>query len=206
MTRIIFVRHGETTWSKTREHRFRGRIDIPLNDTGVLQAKAVGKHLEGENVATIYSSPLKRARDTAAEIAKLHELPVRDLKGFIDLHFGDWQGELHETMQAKYPELYQRWKTAPSTMTFPGGETLQDVRDRIKKTLAELVKTHENDTIVVVTHGAVLRVLLSYLHNESDDLNYKHNMANCGISIIKFENVRHTIEVENYKEHLSDLR
>jgi broad specificity phosphatase PhoE len=202
MTRIIFVRHGETTWSKSQEHRFRGRIDIPLNDTGIFQAKAVGKHLEGEDFAAIYSSPLKRSQDTASEIAKLQNLPVLDHEGFIDLHFGEWQGELHETMKTRFPELYQRWKTAPSTMAFPGGETLQDVRDRIKKALAELTVKHENDTIVVVTHGAVLRVLLSYLNNESDDENYKHNMANCGISIIKFESGEYSIEVENFKEHL----
>ena len=102
MLELILVRHGETIWSRTQQHTFRGRFDIPLNDLGVKQAKAVGMLLRDKEIYQIYSSPLIRAVDTANEIARFHGLEVQIHDGFIDLDFGDWQGKLHEDVKKQY--------------------------------------------------------------------------------------------------------
>jgi len=205
MTILIFVRHGETDWSRTTEHRFRGRIDIPLNAKGVQQAKAVSRRLANEDISVIYSSPFKRAWNTAKEIAELHNLPVTSHQGFIDLNFGDWQEQLHSELAKTEPELYNRWLNEPHTMTFPNGESLAAVRERIEHAIPELVIKHENETIVITTHGAVLRVIHCLLHHVGNDNYWKFNMDNCAITIARSEHGKYSILAENDNSHLSKL-
>ena len=205
MTTLIFVRHGETAWSRARDFRFRGRRDIPLTELGVNQAQAVGSKLQTEKVSAIYSSPLMRARDTAKEIAKFHNIQVVAHPGFIDLNFGTWQGEQHRKLQEEQPELYNRWLDQPHTMEFPDGETLTDVRRRIEDALTDLVTRHENETIVIATHGAVLRVLLCFLHNVGNENYWKFTIDNCALIIVKFEHGKYSIIEENDNEHLIGL-
>ena len=205
MTKIIFVRHGETEWSRNREFRFRGRLDIPLTDHGKHQAQLTGQRLKNEEITQVYSSPLKRAKDTATEIAVMHNLPVISHLGFIDLNFGTWQGELHEKIRTEHPELYNQWLTAPHTMEFPVGETLESVRERIEKALEELVTKHGGETVVVVTHGAVLRVIYCFLKNVGNEHYWDLKMDNCGLLIVEYENGEFKILAENDNEHLQNI-
>ena len=205
MTTLIFIRHGETPWSRTLMFKFRGRIDIPLTELGILQAKAVGLRLQNENISTIYSSPLLRAHASAEEIAKVHNLQVIDHNGFIDLDFGTWQGELHSELQRTQPELYTRWLNAPHTVTFPKGETLSSVRERVEHALAKLVTQHKDETIAISTHGAVLRVIFCFLHDVGLENYWKFGMDNCALSIAKFEDNKYSILAENDNEHLIEL-
>ena len=205
MTTLIFVRHGETAWSRTRDFRFRGRRDIPLTEQGVKQAQAAGARLQDENISTIYSSPLRRARDTANEIARFRNIQVKDHSGFIDLNFGNWQGEQHNKLQEEHPELYDRWLNKPHTMEFPEGETLAVVRKRIEDALTDLVTRHENETIVIATHGAVLRVLLCFLHDVGNEHYWKFTIDNCAFIIVKFEHGKYSIIAENDNKHLIGL-
>jgi broad specificity phosphatase PhoE len=205
MLDLIFVRHGETIWSRTQQHTFRGRLDIPLNEMGVKQAIAVGRLLREKEIHHIYSSPLKRALDTAEEIAKLQKLKVQIHEGFIDLNFGDWQGKLHEDIKKQYPELYNQWLTKPHTITFPSGENLEIVRKRIESAINELIMKHESKSIVITTHGAVLRVILCYLHGVGNDHYWEYSMDNCAITIARFDGKKTEILVENENGHLMNL-
>jgi broad specificity phosphatase PhoE len=205
MTVLIFARHGETSWSSNQDHRFRGRLDIPLTKVGILQAKAVGNRLKTERINAIYSSPLKRAKNTAIEIANFHGLPVIEHDGFIDLDFGTWQGMQHEKLRSEQCELYTRWETAPHTMIFPDGETLDNVRVRIEQAISGLVSHHPNDSIVIITHGAVLRVALCYFHKVGNDKYWHYKIDNCSLLIVKHDNGKFFIIAENDNEHLSNL-
>ncbi len=202
MSYLIFIRHGETSWSKTKEHRVRGRLDIPLTAHGLAQAKAAGLRLKTEPIAAIYSSPLKRAFDTAVEIAKLHELPVLMHDGFNDLNFGDWQGLTHEYINIHFSDLYQKWQTDPDDFQFPNGENLHIVNKRIQTSIKELVSKYENDMIVICTHGAVLRVILCYLHGVGVENYWQYRMDNCAFTISEFNNGNFTIIAENDNKHL----
>ncbi len=205
MSTLIFVRHGETPWSRSQEFRFRGRIDIPLTERGELQAKAVAEHLKDKRLTAIYTSPLKRARDTAIEIAKFHNLPVINHQGFIDLNFGTWEGVLHEELKRVQPKKYNRWLNEPHTMDFADGESLDIVRNRIEDAIAELVNKHENETIVIATHGAVLRVILCFLHNVGNENYWKYNMDNCAITTVSYEDGKYSILTENENDHLKEI-
>jgi broad specificity phosphatase PhoE len=206
MTTLIFVRHGETAWSKDRDFRFRGRIDVPLNTFGLQQAKATGARLKDENITSVYSSPLSRARATAAEIAKPHDLPVLDHTGFIDLNFGSFQGALHQELRKTEPEMYSKWQLAPHKLIFPGGESLEIVRKRVEEAISDIINRHKNETVVISTHGAVLRIILCILHGVDNDAYWSFNIDNCAFVVAKYENNGFTILAENENTHLNEIK
>jgi probable phosphoglycerate mutase len=160
--RIILVRHGQTDWNdggSSGEH-FRGRIDIGLNATGIAQAKAVGDCLALVDVDAIYASPLERAMDTARPIAARHGLKVAPLQGLLDINYGQWGGRSHREVADQWPELYSQWRTAPHLVQIPGGESLNDIRQRIDQGLKTLSERHDRGIIVLVGHQAVNKVMV----------------------------------------------
>ena len=100
MVKVILIRHGETDWNT--KQIFRGRKDIPLNEVGLAQAKAVGVSLSDIQIDAVYSSPLGRALETAKVLAESRSLEVELEEGFIDIDFGKWQGITHEKVQEEY--------------------------------------------------------------------------------------------------------
>ena len=140
MTGIILVRHGQTPWNLDKI--FRGSRDIPLNDQGREEARLAGEWLRGETIHAAYTSPLSRARDTAQAIARHHNLAVADLPGLTDLCYGDWEGLPLAEVKTRYADLYRQWETAPATVRFPKGETLDEVKARALKAVEEVVRRH----------------------------------------------------------------
>ncbi len=159
MTQIILVRHGQTPWNKDKI--FRGTFDIPHNEVGQEEASLAGEWLKGETIHAAYCSPLSRARDTAEAIAGHHGLKVEDLPGIIDLNYGDWQGLPLAEVKVKYADLYRQWETAPHTVRFPGGETMEEVRRRAWGAVEEVVKRHPGQTILLAAHRVVNKVLIA---------------------------------------------
>jgi broad specificity phosphatase PhoE len=159
MTQIILVRHGQTPWNKDKI--FRGSKDIPLNDTGQEEARLAGEWLKGETIQAAYCSPLSRARDTGEAIARHHGLPVLDLPGLTDICYGDWEGLPLTEVKVTYADLYRQWETAPHTVRFPRGETLDEVRDRALKAVEEVVRRHPGQTVLLAAHRAVNKVLIA---------------------------------------------
>ncbi len=165
MLRIILVRHGQTEWNDggaSGEH-FRGRIDIALNPTGVAQAHAVAERLASLSVAAVYSSPLRRAMDTAAPIARRHGLEVIPFPGLLDIDYGLWSGRSHKEVAGRWPDLYRRWLTMPEQVRIPGGECLDDVRRRVVEGLDGLLEKHDGQIVVLLGHQVVNKVLLCHL-------------------------------------------
>jgi len=159
MTQIILVRHGQTPWNKDKI--FRGSVDIPLNDQGREEARLAGEWLKGETIHAAYTSPLSRSRETAAAIARHHGLEVSDLPGLSDLCYGDWQGLPLTEVKVKYADLYRQWETAPHTVRFPGGETLDEVKARALAAVMEAVKRHPGECVLLSAHRAVNKVLIA---------------------------------------------
>jgi broad specificity phosphatase PhoE len=159
MTEIILVRHGQTPWNKDKI--FRGTFDIPHDETGREEARLAGEWLKGETIHAAYCSPLSRARDTAEAVAHHHGLLVTDLPGIIDLNYGDWQGMPLAEVKVKYSDLYRQWETAPHTVRFPGGETLEEVSKRAWAAVGEVVPRHPNQTVLLAAHRVVNKVLIA---------------------------------------------
>ena len=161
MTRFVLIRHGQTGWNK--EARFRGRIDIELDETGMRQAEAVAARLANCEATAVYSSPLKRAMATAEPIGRHLNLQVVPLEGINDMNFGNWEGRSIDDVKEQNKELFDLWRYSPDKLSIPGGETLDDVRQRVAATVDDLAAKHENDNVLLVTHRVVCKVLLCHL-------------------------------------------
>lgn len=164
--RIVLVRHGQTAWNAgAGQERFRGRMDLPLDEVGLMQAQAVARRLANEPVAAIYTSPLLRTQQTAAPLAQALGLTVQLHPGLLDIDYGRVQGMTHTEAAVDYPELLSRWRTSPAQASFPGGEDLAAVQARLRQFLDELVARHPGQTVVLVGHQIVNKVLACTLLN-----------------------------------------
>jgi broad specificity phosphatase PhoE len=155
--KIVLIRHGQTLWNK--EELFRGRSDIPLDGVGIKQAKAITKRLSFFDIKAVYSSPLKRALETAQIIAKRFNLKVKIDGDLIDFDFGEWQGLNLEDVQEQFPETYQKWLKEPYLANIPNGENLDSVRSRVSKALNKIVKEQQDD-VAVVSHRVINKLLI----------------------------------------------
>lgn len=160
-TTIIFVRHGETAWNV--ELRYQGQGDSPLSEQGVAQAKRVGDFLSRRKIAAVYTSDLGRAVFTAETIAQHHGLkPIADQR-LREMTFGVWEGLTRAEVLERYADLYYARLEDSSAHPVPGGEQPEDVVKRLLSCLDDLVHRHDGETIVIVSHGAALRLTLAAL-------------------------------------------
>lgn len=143
--------------------RFRGRADLALDDIGVRQAEAAAEVLSRFGVAALYSSPLRRALMTAQILASRLRLPVQPLDGLIDIDFGSWQGLSPKEASERDSDLYKKWLEHPREVRFPQGESLRDVRNRVTAVVADLMKEHSEQTVALVSHNVVCRVLICFV-------------------------------------------
>jgi len=157
-TRIIAIRHGETSWNA--DSRIQGQRDIGLNDTGRWQARRVGEALADEEITAVYSSDLGRAHQTAQEIAESTGIPVVRTEGLRERSFGVFEGLTFDEIHQNWPEQAQNWRRrVPDWQPPEGGESLLELRERVRRTMVELAAKHPGEQIVVVAHGGVLDTL-----------------------------------------------
>lgn len=156
-TRIIAVRHGETAWNVAT--RIQGHLDIALNDTGLWQARQLGRALAGQPVAAIYASDLQRAHATGAAVAAATGAPLTPEPGLRERSFGELQGRTFAQIEAELPEQARRWRKRDPHFAPVGGESLTALRERIEATTHRLAARHSGALVVLVAHGGVLDVL-----------------------------------------------
>ena len=156
-TRIIAIRHGETAWNV--DTRIQGHLDIPLNDTGLWQARQVARALAGEPLSAIYASDLQRAHTTARAIAEATGAPLVPEPALRERSFGELEGRTFAEIEAELPEQARRWRQRDPHFAPEGGETLVQLRERIAATTHRLAALHTGGLVVLVAHGGVLDVL-----------------------------------------------
>lgn len=202
-TRVVLVRHGETEWN--RVERFRGRTDIELNETGRRQARAAAQRLSGWQIGAIYSSPLKRALHTAQPIAEACSLEVAILEGIADADYGVWTGLSAEEARAQDPEVHQTWVHTPLLTRFPGGESLRQVQDRAWCALVEISSAHQGETILLVSHVVVNRVLICSALGLGGDAFWRIGQDNAAINVLQGAHGRYRVLLLNDTCHLESL-
>ena len=158
MSKLILVRHGETTWNL--EMRYQGQTDISLTANGIEQAGKVAQRLADEKIAAVYSSDLSRAFVTAAQIAAVHGLDVLTRRDLREISFGDWEGMTYDSLDLDGVGTGNRLFSHPAEIEIPGGETFLAVQQRMMEALRELAERHEGETVVIVSHGAAIRTVL----------------------------------------------
>jgi probable phosphoglycerate mutase len=156
-TRIIAVRHGETAWNV--DTRIQGHLDIPLNDTGLWQARQVARALADEPVNAIYASDLQRAHATGLAIAHATGAPLVPEPALRERSFGQLEGRTFAEIEADLPAQARRWRQRDPYFAPEGGETLTALRERIEATTHRLAARHPGGLVVLVAHGGVLDIL-----------------------------------------------
>ena len=204
MTSIYLVRHGQTAWNK--EEIFRGRTDVPLNDTGLREAELAGEYFKGLEIDAVYSSPLSRARQTAEKIARVHCLEVNPLNGLIDMSFGTWEGRTLEEIKNEEKELYPLWRDQPHRVQFPGGESLDKVRDRSIAALEELIRSHPEKTIVLVSHRVINKVLICVILGLDNSHFWQIGQDTTAINLIHHRSGKYILALMNEACHLKSLQ
>jgi broad specificity phosphatase PhoE len=147
------VRHGETNWNL--ERRFQGHADTSLNDTGRAQAAELAESLAGEDLTVVYTSPLRRASETAAIIGDRLGVDVRPLEALREIDVGDWQGLTVDDVKESHPEL-EDWRSG-----WPGGETYDELSARVVPALVALGADHTDERLLAVTHAGPVRAALA---------------------------------------------
>jgi probable phosphoglycerate mutase len=183
-TRVILVRHGQTAWN--RVERFRGRADVPLDETGLAQARATAERVARQWTPTaVYTSPLGRARKTAEVIAAPLGLPVQPDDGLLDIDYGEWQGLTTEEVRLRWPEALTAWFAAPQTTRVPAGETLKAVRSRAVRSLGRITSDHEGQTVCVVAHHVVNRLILLEVLGLRNERFWHIRQDTCAINVFE---------------------
>jgi len=197
VTAIRLVRHGETEYNA--DGILQGGLDIPLNDTGVAQANALMRELSETEFAAIYSSPLKRAFRTAEVIAEPHEVTVSELPAFRERSYGELEGKCRSERTAMAADR----GVSKSELRPDGGENCHDVVERALPKLDELARTHPNEQILVVAHGALNRSILSQIIAGTPEFAYNLTQDNTGVNRIQFDDAWRVVSINN-TSHLSD--
>lgn len=159
-TTLILIRHGETDWNN--ELRFQGQADTELTETGRQHGRAAAEALRGEEIAAIYASDLKRARECAEMVAEVAQVAVKSSPALREARFGDWEGLSLSEVEARYPELLQAWFEDSLSHRPPHGETLQKLYARVRKFLGRIAKRHRGQTVVVATHGGPIKAAVCH--------------------------------------------
>lgn len=161
VTRLLLVRHGATT--ATQEGRFSGSSGVELSEQGRSQAARLGERLAQQNITAIYSSPLARALDTSRIIAAHCQVDPVTRDELREIGHGRWEGLTREEVEAQFGDEYAAWEADPFTFAPSGGESGVTVLARALPVIREMVTTHAGGQVLVVSHKATLRLVLSSL-------------------------------------------
>lgn len=160
-TRLYLVRHGAT--ALTTEDRFSGAEGVDLSDEGRRQAQRLGERLRGEGITAVYSSPYSRAMDTATIVSKGWPVAPIEVDGLREISHGHWEGLHRQEVEERFASEYAMWEQDPFTFAPEGGESGLGVLARALPAIRTIVSDHAGSKILVVSHKATIRLLLSSL-------------------------------------------
>jgi phosphoserine phosphatase len=203
MITILLIRHGETAWNT--EEIFRGRADVELNETGLRQAQLLAEYLKDKKIAAIYSSPLKRALQTAEKIASSQNLKVTTSPELNDFDFGKWQGLPLELVKRDFRVIFDEWQNNPHLVKIPGAENLEEVRKRALSLIDRIISRDQN-TIVLVSHRVINKVLICALLGLDNSHFWNIVIDTCGITTFNYEINRFVLIRHNDTSFLNPLK
>ena len=207
-TRIIALRHGETAWNV--DTRIQGKLDIELNETGRWQARRAARALANEEIDAVYSSDLLRAWETACTVASATGQTAKPVPALRERGFGIFEGKTFIEIEGTWPEQTLLWRQRDPLWKPQGGESLQELRQRIELTVSSLAKRHQGEQIVLVAHGGVLDVLYRLATRQDLQTPRSWNLGNAtinrllwtpeGLSLVGWADTRHLEDDEALDE------
>ncbi len=203
-TRLYLIRHGATPLST--EDRFSGAANVFLSEEGRAQAEQLAQRLADDDIAAIYTSPLDRTMATADIIAKPHGLTPVQQDGLREISHGHWEGMTRRYVEENFRDEYMSWESDPFTFAPEGGESGISVLARALPIIREIVVTHRDKNIAVVSHKATIRLILSSLLG-FDERGYRDRLdqAPACLNILDFKDSVHArLMLFNDISHYSD--
>lgn len=187
MAKLILVRHGETIWNQQRRIQ-GGSSDIELSELGKRQAENLAVELESTKLDAIYSSPLRRALDTAKAIANSHKLSVRIEANLKEIETGDLEGMPLDNLNINFSQFILDWQQDKDSAKLPGGESLIDVGNRVWPVIQRIVNESGQGAVVVVSHYFVIVTTICYVFGLSFNHITQFRINVGSMSIFNFEN------------------
>lgn len=165
VTTLYLVRHGKTVGSDIKT--YKGSIDIPMSEAGIEQIKNtagfISNYDKASRLSAVYCSPLSRAVKSAEIIAEAYGLTPLISPDLMERHFGIWEGMSYTEIKEKYPEEFEAWANNPLIYSPTNGESTLEVRDRIIPALENIISRHNGESIAIVAHGGVNRIILCHI-------------------------------------------
>lgn len=204
-TRIYLIRHGATP--STEEDRFSGAENVHISDEGREQVTRLAQRLQDDRIDAIYSSPLDRTMETANILAQPHGLTPIPKEGLREISHGHWEGLLRSEVEERFGEEYEAWESDPFTFAPEGGDSGISALARALPVIREIVVKHKNKTVIVVSHKATIRLLISSLLG-FDERGYRDRLdqAPACLNILDFKDAVHARlmlfnDISHYVDH-----
>ena len=202
-TTVLLVRHGQTRSNVTGY--YMGWSEEDLDEVGYAQVRKLSFRLAGLSIASIFTSPLKRAYTTASLIAEPHGLEVKPLDDLIEIKLGDWQG-LHESEIARrWPEMWKQSQIDPSGLAFPNGESFGQVAERAVRAFEMAVATNQGRQTVIVTHDIVVRILAAYVMGVTYSIYRRIKANNASLSVVWVNEGAKRLAILNDTSHFETM-
>ena len=200
-TRVLLIRHGQTEWNRT--HRFQGRSDVPLNQTGRAQAHALGVALKDEPIKAMHSSPLIRAMETARLIKAFHEeTPLFEEEDLVEMDLGDFDGMDAWHWAEQYPDLRKAWWKNPVSVKMPGGESIKEVQVRAINAVQRISRLYQpGSTLLICSHNFVNLAILCYALDISLDRLKDLQQGTAALNILYVQGDRIRVDVVDDQSH-----
>jgi alpha-ribazole phosphatase/probable phosphoglycerate mutase len=203
LRRLLLARHGQTEWNSVT--RYQGKTDVPLNETGRLQAERLAARLCLWEPETMFTSSLLRAKETARIVRERLQAgekpPLSELPELAEIDFGDWEGLTIPEIERLHGTVFAQWREDPSRVVPPGGESFPHVLERVGRALDKILEG-QAERILVVGHGGIMRAILVRLLGVPASLVWRMRMDNCCLIGIDFWKDRPMLAFANDFLHL----
>lgn len=194
---IFIVRHGETDWN--REGIYQGQMDTPLNEKGRDDARKLAVALSKIRFSYIYTSDLKRAKETSEIINEYLNVPTFYKRELREMDFGRWTGISVFDMERIDPDLFKRWRDNPWDVSPPDGETFKDLTERVVKTIEDIFHKHRDENILVVSHGGPIKAIILWLLHGSPRSYWNIEISHRSIVLLE-KDIDYRISVFNIQD------
>jgi len=198
--RLILARHGQTDWNS--QFRIQGQSDIPLNSNGIRQAEMLALRLKDEPVDAIFTSPLRRASNTAEAIGQFHKVAVEKLDDLKELDTGELDGLYYPDIKTKYPEFSQVWINDAASARLPGGESLPELQNRVWACIDDIRQKCYDLNVVMVSHFFAISTILCKVFKMSLSDIRRFSLSVSSISVLDFSGEMIKLESFNDTCHL----
>jgi len=204
LVRLFLIRHGETSWNA--ESRYISFTDLDLTERGGAQALALSRRLAGEPISRVYSSPLRRARQTAKAIAEPHGLKVKVVQDLREVDFGFWEGLTYGEIRGRYGDLIDQWSSDPASVAIPGGESWSEAIERVGEVFRKIFRENPESGVAAVTHGGAIKCMISYILDTDRLSLWKIRQDSASLTIVDLiEPNKGILSLLNDTCHLRDL-